>query len=159
MRTRPWHGDLIARVFQAGPAVPLEKVALGLGQSERACRRVLDSPWGQAELARYHAARRQVLATKGVKPLEELGTWAHEAARGLVAAMWLAAEAGNARELRDSSAAILNFLGYAPAKRVEKKVLHQVETIQDVTVLNELSERLRNGEDVELEALPAPAQQ
>ena len=156
-RPQPWHGDLIARVFQAGPSVPLEKLAAGLGQTAKACQKVLASDWGQAELGRYHAARRQVLAQRGVRPLEELGTWAHEAARGLVAAMWIAAENGNARELREASAAILAHVGYAPARKVEKKVLHQLETIQDKAYLDDLSERLRRGEDVDIDVVPVPS--
>jgi hypothetical protein len=156
VKAQPWHRLLVERVFQGGPTA-LPKIALEVGQSEKACNRVLASDWGQRELARYHEARRQVLAQRGVRPLEELGLWAHEAARGLVAAMWIAAEKENARELRESAVAVLAHLGYAPVKKVEKKIEHVIDTCTDPVLLA----RIISGEvdPDDLPALPPPTQQ
>jgi hypothetical protein len=151
-KTLPWHRIVVERVFQGGPTYPLAKIAAEVKQSEKACDKYLRSQAGQDLLATYHAARRNVLAQRGVRPLEELGTWAHEAARGLVASMWLAAEAGSARELRESSVAILAHLGHAPVKKVEKNIRHQIDTITDPLLLS----KIINGEEVDFEALPSP---
>jgi hypothetical protein len=146
---------VIEEVFAAGPSVSLAVVAKRVGQTEKACERVLRSEWGQQQLALYDNAVRRRLVQQRVKPLEELAEWGHQAARGLVAAMWMAVEKENVREIRESSAAILNYLGHSPVKRSEKTVTHGIARINDPAVL----QRIIDGEEIDPVLLEGPETQ
>jgi len=149
----PWHGKLVSEWFARGSTARLEDVADAVGQSLQTCERALKTPWCQAEIARYQAAVRKHLAQRRVAPLEELQQWGHEAARGLVAALWLATERENIREMRESSSAILNYLGHTPVKRTDKTVTHRVDAIHDPAVLARVIE---TGELPDELMLPPP---
>jgi hypothetical protein len=115
-------------------------VARVVRKTPEECEKALKSAAGQRELALYQSAMRKRLVAERVAPMAELQQWGHEAARGLVAAMWLAAERENIRELRESSAAILNYLGHTPVKRTDKTVTHQIDAIQDPVLLARIIE-------------------
>lgn len=153
-RTLPWHRIVVERVFQGGPTYPLAKIAAEVGQSEKACDKYLRSPAGQELLGTYHAARRNVLTQRGVRPLEELGTFAHDAVKALVRAMQMAEEQESPREMREAAVAILAHCGFGPVKKVEKNIRHQIDTITDPLLLS----KIINGEEVDFEALPSPAE-
>jgi hypothetical protein len=152
MKYAPWHSALVAEVFAAGPSVSLAAVARKVGQTEKACEKVLRSEWGQGQLALYAGAMRKKLVEQKVRPLEELTAWGHEAARGLVAALWLATERENVREMRESATAILAHLGMGPVKRSEKTVTHGIARITDPQVL----QRIIDEEDFDPALLDDP---
>lgn len=154
MTYKAWHAALIAEVFAAGPSVALPVVAKRLGQTEKACERVLRSAWGQEQLALYDTALRKKLVAERVRPLEELAAAGHMAARGLVAALWLATERENIREMREASVAILAHLGMGPVKRTEKKITHGIERITDPGLLD----RIIAGEEVDPGLLEGPTE-
>jgi hypothetical protein len=152
MRYAPWHAALIAEVFRAGPSVALPVIAKRLGQSEKACERVLRSAWGQEQLGLYDAAVRSKLVAERVAPLEELAKAGHAAAKGLVDALSLATERENVREMRECSVAILAHLGMGPVKRTEKTVTHGIARINDPVML----QRIIDGEEIDPALLEGP---
>jgi hypothetical protein len=127
--------QLCADVFAAGASVDLGVVAGKCGRTVDACESVLRSEFGRRQLEAYYAATRQHLVAKRVAPLEKLAAAGEAAVDGLVSALWMAAERENIRELRECSVAILAHLGFAPAKRTEQKITHQIDTITDPVVL------------------------
>jgi hypothetical protein len=148
-----WHYQLVADVFAAGTALELDVVAQKLGRTVGACEAVLRSAFGQAQLATYYAATRQHLVAKRVAPLEKLAAAGEAAVDGLVAALWMATERENIREMRESAVAILAHLGMGPVKRTEQQVTHQIDTITDPVVLARI---ISTGElPPELEAPPS----
>src|SRR4029077_10628768 len=122
-------------VFAAGAACDLGVVAGKLGRTVAACETVLRSDVAQAQLPTYYAATRQHLVEKRVAPLEKLAAAGEAAVDALVAALWLATERENLREMRESAVAILAHLGMGPVKRTEQQVTHQIDTITDPVVL------------------------
>ena len=131
----------------------MEEVAHAIGQTPDACERALKTPWCQGEIQRYQQAVRKHLVQQRVAPMAELAQWGHEAARGLVAALWLATERENIREMRESSSAILNYLGHTPVKRTDKTVTHRIDSIQDPAILARIIE---SGELPDQLALEGP---
>ena len=146
-----WHDRLVAEVFARGARVSIEEVAKVLGKTVEACEKALKSSYCQTQAAQYTAAVRKHLVAQRMAPMEELQQWGHEAARGLVAAMWLAAEKENIRELRESSSAVLNYLGHTPVKRTDKTVTHRVDTIHDPATLARIIETGELPDDLMLE--------
>ena len=135
-----WYGQLVAEWFARGPGAQMVDVARVLKRTPEECERALKTPACQAQVAVYQQAVRQRLVAQRVAPMQELQQWGHEAARGLVAAMWLAAERENVRELRECSSAILNYLGHTPVKRTDKTVTHKIDAIQDPVLLARIIE-------------------
>ena len=146
MAKRPppiWFDRLVAEVFARGARVSMDDVAKTMGKTVEACEAALKTEYCRAQAAQYSTAVRKHLVSQRMAPMQELQQWGHEAARGLVAAMWMAAERENIRELRESSSAVLNYLGHSPVKRTDKTVTHKVDAINDPAILAEI---IRSGE-------------
>jgi hypothetical protein len=127
--------QLCADVFAAGAAVDLAVVASKCGRTVDACEAVLRSEFGRRQLEAYYAATRQHLVAKRVAPLEKLAAAGEAAVDALVAALWMATERENLREMREAAVAILAHLGMGPVKRSEQQVTHQIDTITDPVIL------------------------
>lgn len=153
LRYQPWHAAVMAEVFAAGPAVSLAVVARKVGQTERACERVIRSAWGQEQLALYDAALRKKLVAERVRPLEELAKQGHAAVMALGDALQMARDKENVREMRECAVAILAHLGMGPVKRTEQKITHGIERITDPVVLD----RIIAGEEIDPALLEGPA--
>ena len=153
MRYQPWHAAVMAEVFAAGPAVSLAVVARKVGQTERACERVIRSAWGQEQLALYDAALRKKLVAERVRPLEELAKQGHAAVMALGDALQMARDKDIVREMRECAVAILAHLGMGPVKRTEQKITHGIERITDPVVLD----RIIAGEEIDPALLEGPA--
>jgi hypothetical protein len=151
-----WHYQLVADVFAAGAAVDLAVVAGTLGRTVRACEEVLRSAFGQQQLQTYYAATRQHLVEQRVAPLEKLAHAGEAAVDGLVAALWMATERENIREMRESAVAILAHLGMGPVKRTEQQVTHQIDTITDPVLLARI---ISTGEMPPELTAPGPSRQ
>ena len=154
MAKRPppiWFDRLVAEVFARGARVSMDDVAKVMGRTVEACEAALKTEYCRTQAAQYSAAVRKHLVTQRMDPMEELQQWGHEAARGLVAAMWMAVERANIRELRESSSAVLNYLGHTPVKRTDKTVTHRVDTIHDPATLARIIETGELPDDLMLE--------
>jgi hypothetical protein len=107
---------------------------------------VLRSSFGREQLETYYAATRQHLVARRVAPLEELAEAGHAAAQGLVAALWMATERENIREMRECSTAILAHLGMGPVKRSHATHEHSLGAVGRVSDPVILAEIVRTGE-------------
>jgi hypothetical protein len=137
---KPWHGQLCSEWFAAGSSARMETIAAKLGKTVSACQLALKSDECQAELARYQGAVRQHLVARRVAPLEKLAAQGEAAADMLVAAMELARDRENIREMIHAAVEILAHLGMGPLKRTAKSVTHTIDGIQDPAMLAHIIE-------------------